>query len=188
MADIVFEEINNEELNKYKFYFKVGSILSDVVPTFLWKKHRIDITNSEFKRSVYNFLNSKYHGRLYSVRAGIITHYLSDYFTFPHNKECHWNLWIHNAYEGRQLELMKNLRSIHELITFRIKSFYQISQVKSLDELFNEIERLHNEYIIRVQEVSNQLDIDLYYIECVSYFVMSFLVKNSLNYKSSYAF
>lgn len=130
LADIVFEEINNEELNKYKFYFKVGSILPDVVPTFLWKKHRIDITNSEFKRSVYNFLNSKYHGRLYSVRAGIITHYLSDYFTFPHNKECHWNLWIHNAYEGRQLELMKNLRSIHELITFRIKSFYQISQVK----------------------------------------------------------
>ncbi len=182
LACVVFDEIDNVELDKYKFYFKVGSILPDMVPTFLWKKHRIDVTEREFKRSVYNFLNSKYHGRLYSIRAGIITHYLSDYFTYPHNKECHWGLWTHNSYEGRQMRVLKNLQSIHELIDINLLN------INNLNDMFIEIKKLHEEYLNKVQKVINPIEIDLYYIEYVSYIVMNFLIENSMNFRESYSF
>lgn len=174
LASVIFDMIDDKSLNKYKLYFKVGAILPDIVPTFLWKKHRIDTTREEFERTVRKFIYGVQVGRMHSLRAGVITHYLSDYFTYPHNKECKWNLLKHNSYEGSQLKQIR-LLSLDD-----IKKLNPVIQnINSLEDLFEMVERLHNEYIRKIQcRVADWLDVDMEYIEYVSLSVMEILLCN----------
>lgn len=172
LASVIFNTLEDKAVNEHKFCFMVGAILPDIVPTFLWKKHRIDTTRQEFERTVRKFIYEGQHGMLHSIRAGVITHYLSDYFTFPHNKECTWGLWKHNMYEGNQLKKIKflgmeDIKNLHPLI----------QNINSLEDLFEAIKELHKEYLKRVQDVvDGWLEVDLEYIEYVSVFVMEVLL------------
>lgn len=173
LASMLIDSVEDYQLNRYKFWCKVGSILPDIVPTFLWKRHRIDTTSGEFEKAVYKFLEGSQLGRLHSIRAGIISHYLSDYFTFPHNKEFTSGFKLHNSYEGRQLHKIKSYSDDYlERINIQIK------EIQSIDSLFLTIEKIHQEYIKKVQDVSDWLNIDLYYIMFINYLVLTSLVKN----------
>lgn len=171
LVSVVMEAVDEIEFKRYSFWFQLGSIIPDLVPTFIWKRHRIDTTTNEFEKAIMKFLNGKQSGRLYSIRLGIITHYLSDYFTFPHNKECHMNIAEHNSYEGRQLQLLKAFTT-NDISKFK----YNYYNVHSFDNMIESIELLHDEYIKRIEEVRDKLLLDLEYIGYVNFMILQLLL------------
>ena len=73
LAKYIVESLGDEELKKHKYSFYLGSILPDIKPSFIYRRHEITET----------------------------FHYLADYFTFPHNKIYPGGLKDHCSYEEK---------------------------------------------------------------------------------------
>ena len=98
------------KLHKGSFY--MGSVLPDCMPSFLVRRHTIEdsfeVLEKEFQKLVSHFDPKKGINCYFCRHLGMITHYVSDYFTFPHNANYPGNLKDHCIYEE---ELKKELRS-----------------------------------------------------------------------------
>ena len=104
LARYLVQNLDDRNLKKHKLAFYLGSILPDCKPSFVYKKHEITGTFEDVKREIrklssdyekkYKRQKSKYYRNL-----GQVTHYLADYFTFPHNKIYPGNLKDHCVYE-----------------------------------------------------------------------------------------
>ncbi len=103
LARDIVRNSEDEGLRKHKWAFYLGSILPDIKPSFLYKKHEIDGTFEQVKKEVRELSDShgKYreHATKYYRDLGQITHYIADYFTFPHNRTYPGNLKDHCSYE-----------------------------------------------------------------------------------------
>ncbi len=101
-----------DSLKQYKGSFYLGSILPDCVPSFLVRKHTMEdsfqILEKEVQKMISHFDPEKGLNRYFCRRLGVITHYISDYFTFPHNAHYPGKLKDHCIYEEA---LKKSLRS-----------------------------------------------------------------------------
>ena len=103
LARYIVNSLDDKELKKHRFSFYIGSVLPDIKPSFIYKRHEINGTFPYVKKhiarlsegqKVMNKKNRKYYRDL-----GQVSHYLADYFTFPHNKNFTGNLYEHNKYE-----------------------------------------------------------------------------------------
>ena len=113
LARYIVESTTDEALKKHRMSFYIGSILPDCKPSFLYKKHEITGTFPEVRRSIDALVYGKKNKpvknkRMYYLDLGQVTHYIADYFTFPHNKLYPGGLKEHCAYEE---ELKHSLRS-----------------------------------------------------------------------------
>ena len=92
-----------ETLGQHKGSFYIGSILPDCIPSFLVRKHTIEdsfkVLEKEFEKLVSHFDPNKGADRYFCRHLGVITHYISDYFTFPHNANYPGKLKDHCIYE-----------------------------------------------------------------------------------------
>ena len=98
------------KLHKGSFY--MGSVLPDCMPSFLVRRHTIEdsfeVLEKEFQKLVSHFDPKKGINCYFCRHLGMITHYVSDYFTFPHNANYPGNLKDHCIYEE---ELKKELQN-----------------------------------------------------------------------------
>lgn len=102
-------------LKRHRWAFYLGSILPDIQPSFLYKKHEFGGTFEQVRRKIALLSGeTEEEGRQktkYYRNLGQITHYIADYFTFPHNKIYPGTLKDHCTYEGelkdRLLEYLK---------------------------------------------------------------------------------
>lgn len=111
LARYLVYSLDNEELNRHRFSFYFGSILPDLKPSFFYKRHEIEETFSIVKNRIrkmneWDRMGKKKDFR-YFLNLGQISHYLADYFTFPHNKFYQGGLRGHCSYEEK---LKKDLR------------------------------------------------------------------------------
>jgi hypothetical protein len=81
----------------------------------------------------------------------------------------------HNSYEGRQLKEFSKL-SLDEFSNFT----YNLSNIHNIDDLFSEIDKLHDEYLSKVESSMDVLSIDMKYIAFVSYYIMSVLTQKRM--------
>lgn len=107
--------MNSEGMDALKLHkgsFYMGSVLPDCMPSFLVRRHTIEdsfeVLEKEFQKLVSHFDPKKGINCYFCRHLGMITHYVSDYFTFPHNANYPGNLKDHCIYEE---ELKKELRS-----------------------------------------------------------------------------
>lgn len=111
LARYMVENLGDEELKHHKFSFYLGSILPDIKPSFLYKRHEMSGTfpsiSKHIKRLSEGPKTIEKSGRKYYMDLGQISHYLADYFTFPHNTIYPGSLKDHCSYEE---ELKKDLR------------------------------------------------------------------------------
>lgn len=112
LARYIVNSLDDKELKKHRFSFYIGSVLPDIKPSFIYKRHEINGTFPYVKKhiarlsegqKVMNKKNRKYYRDL-----GQVSHYLADYFTFPHNKIYPGGFKDHCSYEER---LKRDLRS-----------------------------------------------------------------------------
>lgn len=148
LARYLVQNLDDKNLKKHKFSFYLGSILPDCKPSFLYKKHEITGTFQDVKKEIerlssdhekkYKKQKSKYYRNL-----GQVTHYLADYFTFPHNKIYPGNLKDHCVYEE---ELKQKLRSYLKSPQAQ-KEQKESVELKTPQALIEFIQKSHEEYL-----------------------------------------
>lgn len=124
LAKYIVDHSHNKGLKKHRYAFYIGSILPDIKPSFFYRKHEFTGTFPPIQRMIHklsewNTQSGKCFKRRgttagvhYYLKLGQVSHYLADYFTFPHNRIYKGGLREHNRYE-RDLKhgLKKYLRS-----------------------------------------------------------------------------
>ena len=159
LARYIVNSLDDKELKKHRFSFYIGSVLPDIKPSFIYKRHEINGTFPYVKKhiarlsegqKVMNKKNRKYYRDL-----GQVSHYLADYFTFPHNKTYPGSLKDHCAYEEK---LKQDLRAF--LKTEKAK---QIGREKdrdfdSLEELFSYVKQQHEAYLKKRSNVEKDIE------------------------------
>lgn len=100
----------NQSLQSHRKAFCLGSILPDIQPSFVTKRHEYYGTFEEVRGKMQRLVNEGAHdcnGRVFWRRTGEILHYIADYFTFPHNRTFDGSFRQHNSYEKRLKNEMK---------------------------------------------------------------------------------
>lgn len=173
LSRFLITNINKEELIKHRKAFYFGSILPDCMPSFLTRRHTFDetffIVRKEVEylienHSIEDGINSKFCRKL-----GTVTHYVADYFTFPHNKNYTGSLKDHCQYENILKHKLREYVLTMESRRERMKE----TRFETLEELFTFIYEVHEKYLKRLSEVKK----DIQYIVDVCFEVVDAILK-----------
>lgn len=164
LARYMVESLNDEGLKKHKYSFYLGSILPDIKPSFLYKRHEMTGTFPHVRKDIERLsegrkiIEKKKKGMKYYMDLGQISHYLADYFTFPHDKTYGGSLKEHCSYEER---LKKDLRSYIKSGE-AAKNMRENASAKgegafhSADALCRFIQNTHDKYIAQKHSMENE--------------------------------
>ena len=165
LAKFLMNNMKVEDLNEHKKAFYIGSILPDCRPSFLTRKHSIDATFpiliEEIKKITVDYDMEQGITGYYCRHLGVITHYLADYFTFPHNSIFQGSIKEHCVYEKKLKFTFKSY--VQEEDTQRDRE--QKGTFHSIDEIIRFIVKTHREYLktLKVVKEDCQFIVDLVY-------------------------
>ncbi len=157
LARYIVDSLGDEELKKHKLAFYLGSILPDIKPSFVYRRHEINGTFPDLRRHIERLSEGRKAvektGRKYYIDLGQISHYLADYFTFPHNEIYPGTLKEHCSYEEK---LKRDLREY--LKSGRVKQLEdRAEQFHSAEALCNFIQCAHDDYICHKHGVDDDI-------------------------------
>lgn len=142
-----------EYLQKHKKSFYLGSILPDCTPSFITRRHSIDetldILRKEIDKITVNYNFEKGLSSYYCRHLGIITHYVADYFTFPHNAIFPGTLKDHCVYEEDLKHAIRNYVKSDEAKRVREKN----GNFRTTDEIISFIKVSHEKYLNAIKEI-----------------------------------
>lgn len=174
LARYMVECLDDEDLKKHKYFFYLGSILPDIKPSFLYKRHEISGTFPVIRRHIERLAEGQKaiekKGRKYYMDLGQVSHYLADYFTFPHNKSYPGGLKDHCSYEEKlkkdlrhyirsgeaarnhaAMQLMGEMSGRCATVTMRQEHF------GNAESICNFIQKTHDDYIVRKHDVEDDI-------------------------------
>lgn len=158
--------MNVQDLQEHKKAFYIGSILPDLKPSFFTKRHTIDETLidliDEIKKITIDYDVNKGINGYYARHLGVITHYLSDYCTFPHNTIFDGNMREHIQYEKELKTSLKEYVNRNDVRMKRNNTFH------TLDEIIHFILNTHKEYMKALKVIRE----DIQYIVKLCYKVV----------------
>lgn len=164
LAKLLLTNMKMQDLSEHKKAFYLGSILPDLKPSFLTKKHTIDetfgILIEEIRKVTVDYDVNKGINGYYARHLGVITHYLADYCTYPHNLEFTGTITEHMTYEKELKHMMKDYN--HHEAARRDREKHGISH--SLEEIERFILRTHREYRKALKAV--KIDIQFIHYLC----------------------
>ena len=149
LARYIVEHTKDEELKKHKLSFYIGSVLPDCLPSFIYKRHEITGTFPQVRKRMERLIKGKKkralkRKRRYYMHLGEITHYVADYFTYPHNHVYPGNMKDHCKYENR---LKHELRQFLKTEEADKLAGQRHEQFVSLEALVDYIRQKHEEYL-----------------------------------------
>lgn len=151
LAGYLVRGLGLEELRLHKKAFYLGSVMPDLNPRMLAEPHEYDTTYGVFQALCRQLLDempeSGESGRVLWRRAGVIMHYLADYFTYPHNTLFDGTLKDHCMYESEMKYRMRVLVWMPESQEIFKKAKEEASGIGSLEELFAYIAGAHRQYM-----------------------------------------
>ncbi|MDD3222280.1 MAG: zinc dependent phospholipase C family protein [Lachnospiraceae bacterium] len=157
LANHMLTDLKEETLVSHNHMFQFGSLLPDLVPTFLTKKHRVDTTFDILEKKLRKVVDN-YDGREKLSRGrckdlGVVNHYIADYFTLPHNQKFTGSLKDHMNYE----EVLKySMRDYVSQANIANQPLIRMAMT-SVDDICKFIKSCHEEYI---EMTMNGQDID----------------------------
>ena len=162
LAKFLLNNMKVVDLSEHKKSFYVGSILPDLKLSFITKKHNIDETFDtlieEIKKVTVDYDVNKGINRYYARHLGVITHYLADYCTYPHNSSYMGTITDHVYYEK---ELKFSLKEYVNLdMAQKDRKEYRTTQ--SPDEIIQFILKTHKEYLIALKAVKEDIKYIVY--------------------------
>ncbi len=173
LASFLMTSLNKEELYGHKKSFWIGSILPDCTPSFITTRHTIDETFNILKEEIENLLfdydYEKGMTRKYCRRLGVVSHYLADYCTYPHNSIFEGNMKEHCVYESD----LKRALSEYVKSPFAKKANQQIINLKTAEDICEYIKEKHNEYLKAIKTVQ----IDCMYIVELCHCVIDAIIR-----------
>ena len=145
-----------KSLQSHRKAFCVGSILPDIKPSFLTKKHEYFGTFEEIQGKMRALIDSdpkESKERVYWRRFGEVIHYMADYFTFPHNKNFTGNLYEHNKYEKH----LKNQLKRYIESGAAGKMAVTPMEFGSFQELIAYIGAAHERYLLKERNIAEDI-------------------------------
>ena len=173
LARYIVNNIEDDDLKKHRFSFYIGSILPDIKPSFVYKRHEMEGTYPDIRRHIKRLsegkkLVEKKKNRKYYRDLGQVSHYLADYFTYPHNKIYPGTLKAHCSYEEK---LKRDLRSyLKGKEAGKHKNKMDFSNAESL---CNFIQKSHDDYLVHKHDVED----DIHHIVEVNYKALAGMVE-----------
>lgn len=164
LARYIVAQSTGYELHRHKLAFYLGSILPDCKPSFLYRRHEIKETFDDVRDEIFRLADeadTTYSRYKYYRNLGQITHYVADYFTFPHNDIYKGSLSEHCIYE-------ENLKvALREYLTGgqAEKDFQPVLRFQDAEEIAEFIQAAHEEYL----EEKIDVDVDISYIVKVNH-------------------
>lgn len=147
LANHMLCEFKDDAFIAHSHMFQLGSLLPDLVPSFFTKKHRMDTTFDILEKKLRKVVN-KYNGEeelsmLLCKDLGVVTHYIADYFTLPHNYKFTGNLKDHVTYE----EILKH--AMRRYVSQEYVACQPLIRMRmsSVDDICTFIKNCHKEYI-----------------------------------------
>ena len=173
LATFLMNNMKVNDLNAHKKSFYIGSILPDCIPSFVTRRHTIDETFDllikEIHKITINYDVEKGIDRYYVRHLGVITHYLADYFTFPHNAIYPGSIKDHVYYEKELKFSLKEYVKREE--TQRNREID--SKCNNIDMIIQLIKNTHEEYLKAFKNVK----VDIQYIVDLCYNVVDSLLR-----------
>ena len=162
LAKYMVESLDDEELRRHKFSFYLGSILPDIKPSFLYRRHEIEETFPAVSRRIARLSSEEKarskKGRKYYMDLGQVSHYLADYFTFPHNKSYPGSLRDHCAYEKQlKFDLKDHLKLRRNTEPDMRTENGKGNPVHTVEALCGFIQKVHRDYLERKHDVEDDI-------------------------------
>lgn len=142
----------DKSLQSHRKAFCLGSILPDIKPSFLTKKHEYFGTFDEVQKKMEALVNTspkECKERVYWRRFGEVLHYMADYFTFPHNKNFTGNLYEHNKYEKHLKNYLKRYINSGAAAQLAIIPVH----FRNFQELVAYIGNAHERYLLKERNI-----------------------------------
>lgn len=175
LARFLVDRMQVQDLHDHKKSFYIGSILPDIKPSFLTKRHTIDETFEtlidEINKITTDYDINKGINCYYARHLGVITHYLSDYCTFPHNSIFEGNIKEHMQYEKLLKNSLKEYISRDEVLRER----KQNQKFHSPEEIIHFIKKTHKEYMKSLKDVHEDIQYIIYLCFKVVDAILTFL-------------
>lgn len=160
VAKYLLNSCGMEYLNDYKKSFYIGSILPDCIPSFITRRHCIEdtlnILEKEITKITEGYDIEKGLSRYFCRHLGVITHYVADYFTFPHNSIYPGNIKDHCKYEEDLKHAIRQYVKTDEAKKIREKN----GLFKDTNEIIAFIKEMHEQYL----KLIIQIKLDCMYI------------------------
>ena len=158
LARYIVNNMEDNDLKKHKLSFYIGSVLPDIKPSFVYKRHEMDGTYPDIRRHIERLsegrkLVEKKKGRKYYMDLGQISHYLADYFTYPHNKIYPGSLKDHCSYEEK---LKRDLRRYIRTDAAKPHKADHL-EFNSARNLCDFIQKSHDDYLVRKHDVEDDI-------------------------------
>lgn len=147
LAKYIVDSLNEQNLQKHKKAFYLGSILPDCKPSFLTTRHEIQETFDQVERKIYRLSSGENvkNLRVYFRDLGQVIHYVADYFTFPHNRNYTGTLKDHCTYEKRLKQSLKEYIRSGEAA----RNSEKARRFRSPEAICEFIRRAHEAYMSR---------------------------------------
>ena len=156
LAKYLVQETSDQMLDRYKNVFVLGNIMPDInLLTYFQGRHYTDFTS--VKKKIIQLLAKPFWNAADIYILGIITHYIADFFTRPHNQQYRVNLIDHYKYESTLCAVIKDCLD-HKPNRNRYNM-----PLKS-EDLITHIETKHQEYL----EIKTSPVDDCYFIISIS--------------------
>jgi len=173
LAKYLMENMNVNDLNEHWKSFYIGSILPDLKPSFLTKRHSIDetfdILIQEIRKITVDYDIRQGINSYFARHLGVITHYLADYCTFPHNSDFEGSLKEHMYYEKDLKFSLKEYVTREDMQRERCPN----GKLKTIDDIIHVIQKTHAEYRKAVKSIK----VDMHYIVDLCYKVVDAILQ-----------
>lgn len=161
LARYMVENLGDEGLKNHKFSFYLGSILPDIKPSFIYKRHEISGTFPSVRRHIKRLSEGQKliekKGRKYYMDLGQVSHYLADYFTFPHNEVYTGSLKEHCSYEEKlKQDLRRYIKSGEAAAQQQPEP--DTAYFSDAEAICNFIQKAHEEYLERKHDVADDIE------------------------------
>lgn len=151
LAKYIVDSLGEQELEKHKKAFYLGSILPDCKPSFITVKHEMEGTfpkvQHELEELVERQKNSQINMRVFYRNLGEVIHYIADYFTFPHNPHYPGNLKDHCIYEEQLKRGLKEYIDSGEAERNSAWVRHSVTGLNSTADICNFIRKAHETYV-----------------------------------------
>lgn len=146
--------LDSQLLEEHKKAFIMGSVLPDCKPSFVTTKHNMKETFEMVCEAILELTNASVEdfrriSTVYCRKLGEVTHYLADYFTFPHNDVFDGNIREHCIYEKSLKFALKEYIENSDIEIPEINSFH------SAKELLEYVKSYHKQYLMASKDVES---------------------------------
>lgn len=147
LALYLLDSIDSELLDQHKKAFVMGSILPDCKPSFVTTRHNIeetfDLVMEYIDKLTENVDEFKRISTAYCRKLGEVTHYVADYFTYPHNDIFEGNIKSHCVYEKELKYALNEYIQGDDIVVNR----NVVNTFNSASDLCDYVKKMHRQYI-----------------------------------------